>query len=420
MITDAAGCDNDLEAEEADETSAGEPDVVSPEEPAPEGERGARRPWWRRRLVVAFLGLGLLAAIGAGVWWSLAPPYCQSEPGVCQRLAYERYVKPIVEEPVEEAELAELPQIDQTIDFYGIQYVPEDDFDQVKALNADTVLQDFPIDAGPDGWLAQLDAADAADLRVVAWLWTPGWEWDEAAGEWAVDSRAVSFLETIEGHPALLAVYGTHEAYWNECFGCGYTTAQLQILYNQIKAIADVPIYSAFSGFESWQARGEETTFADGVCDYCDTWYYPVLADGTYDRQTYIDRLYTELKTFRELAPNSRFVWVLQGFASERSGRSMPNEEQLADMAELASRVDIDGLWFYVWSFDAEQYEDVLGARGELHEVVRTSYDEFTTVETDPVEADPAGAETGGAPGDENPAGEVTDDGDGESRGSGG
>jgi len=257
-----------------------------------------------------------------------------------------------------------------------MQYVPEEDLGVVSALGVNVVLQDFAIDATPSEWLAKLDAAAENDVEVVAWQWIPGWEWDEASGRWDFDARAESFLRTVEGHPALLAVYGTHEAYWKGCVGCGYTTAQLQTLYSQIKSIADVAVYSSFDGFEFWREFSAETTIADGVCDYCDTWYYPVLTDE-YDRAEYVDRLARELTTFRELAPNSKFVWVLQAFESELSGRRLPSAEQLADMAELALWADIDGLWWYTWTFDETQYEHVLSDHPELHPVVRDTYDKF-------------------------------------------
>lgn len=258
-------------------------------------------------------------------------------------------------------------------DFFGIQYVPESDYGTVSDLGTDAVLVDFPHDGSPEEWITMLDTAQASDLRVVAWLWPNGWAWDGGADRWNLDDQAVAFLHTVADHPALLAVYGTHEAYWNECFDCGYTTAQLQQLYRRIKAVEEVPIYSAFSGFAFWQEMGPETTFADGICDYCDTWYYPVLADGAFDRDEYIRRLDEEITTFRRLAPNSKFVWVLQSFGSREWDRSLPTPEHLADMAELASQADIDGVWWYPWTFDSETYEDVLSDSPHLHPVVAGS-----------------------------------------------
>ncbi|MEM9134591.1 MAG: hypothetical protein AAF962_08235 [Actinomycetota bacterium] len=338
-----------------------------------------RRRWLRWRLLVpVVLAIGGAAA---GIAWTQTPEICRTETAGCGRVLVERVSERVgpPEEP-DESQL-EVVAADHEIEFYGMQYPTPGSYGTMQDLNIDTILIDFAIGAGPEEWMRQLDEADAAGLRVVAWLWTPGWVWDDAGEQWIINDEGRSFLTTVEGHPALLAVYGTHEAYWNECFGCGYNTAQLQMLYRQIKEIADVPIYSAFDGFAFWEDFSDETTFSDGICDYCDTWYYPVLADGTYDRAEYINRLREEVETFRELAPNSKFVWVLQSFSSELSGRSLPDEEELADMAELAARVDIDGIWWYVWSFDQSQYQEVLGGQPELHDVVRESHELFHPLE---------------------------------------
>lgn len=260
--------------------------------------------------------------------------------------------------------------------FYGMQYVPLSDLDEVADLGVNTLLQDFPRD-DPAAWTEMLDAAAARDMKVVAWQWPSGWEWDDSSRTWSVTPAGRRFIETVADHPALLAVYGVHEPYWNECFGCGWTSDELRDLYRKIKAIRDVPVYAAFDGFAFWENRSPETTFGPGICDYCDTWYYPVLEDGSYDRAEYVDRLATELALVRELAPQSKFVWVVQAFASERSGRALPNAAQAREMADLALATDIDGLWWYTWTFDEAQYEQVLADEPALHPVVRDAWDGY-------------------------------------------
>lgn len=307
-------------------------------------------------VAVAFVGFGLFAV--------------QRCPTSLLRCARALYVREVAEDDYEPADI--WTGVDE-VELYGVQYPPEEEYDRLRRMGIDTILIDFSIGADPARWVEQLDLAGDADLSVVAWLWKPGWSLDEGTGTWKMDPRAATFLETVEGHPALFAVYGTHEAYWNGCFDCGYTTEQLQDLYSQIKEIADVPVYSSFGEFHYWANMGPETTFADGICDYCDSWYYPVREGGEYDIEKYRRTLELELSRVRELAPESQFIWVLQGFGSEQWGKELPSRDQLREMVAIAAEADVDGVWFYPWKFDSSEYESVLGDAPELQEVIAES-----------------------------------------------
>jgi len=251
-------------------------------------------------------------------------------------------------------------------------FVDEGDFGMVKDLGTQVVQHTFAHDGTPESWLAYLDAAQAQDIQVIAWLWRQGWEWDGST--WHIDDQARSFVQTVAGHPALFAVYGLHEPYWNGCWGCGYTTAQQQALYDALKAIADVPIYSDVGRIGFWIAEGEETAFADGVCDYCATWYYPFLADGSYAREELISWLSAELMVMRERAPKSKLVWLMQSYAQSGSYR-MPTADEMRDLASSVYSMDIDGALWYVWGF-GPLYSDFLSNHPELHPVVREIYED--------------------------------------------
>jgi len=256
--------------------------------------------------------------------------------------------------------------------FYGMEFVPDGDLSTVKDLRIELVLWTFSHDGTPEDWRAYLDAAQAWDIKVIAWLWPEGWSWDGTA--WQIDDQARSFVQTVAGHPATFAVYALHEPYWRDCWGCGYTTAEQQALYRAIKTIADISIYSDVGSISFWTAQGEKTAFADGVCDYCGNWYYPFLEDGSYTRAELISQLTADLAVIRERAPNSKFVWGMQSYAQSGSFR-IPTADEMRDLASIVYSKDVDGALWYVWWF-GHLYSDFLSNHPELYPIVRKIYED--------------------------------------------
>jgi hypothetical protein len=262
------------------------------------------------------------------------------------------------------------PSYNAASSFYGVQYVPIDELETVKELGVEVVLMAFRHDGPPEDWLAYLDEAQMQGIQVVAWLWPEGWSWD--GSEWQIDDQAELFVQTVAGHPALSAVYSLHEPYWRGCLGCGYTTAEQQALYSAIKAIADVPIYSGVDSMSFWTGQGEETAFADGVCDYCATWHHPFKVGGIYERDKVIAQLTADLAVARERAPNSKIIWIMQSFAQGPPyNYRMPDADEMRDLASIVCSTDIDGVLWYPWYWDNDSYSDFLSNHPELYPVVR-------------------------------------------------
>lgn len=268
--------------------------------------------------------------------------------------------------------LVEAAEVNPALPFYGTQYVLLHELPQVRALGINLVLTDFAYDAGPTEWLAYLDAAHALKIQVIPWLWPEGWTLDRRTGTWMIDAQAEQFLRTIAGHPALFAVYALHEPYWNECMGCGYTTAQQQALYRAIKAIAPVPIYSEINGFAFWADYSAATTIAPGVCDYCQTAFYPFIDDGSYQRAELIAHVEREIAALKRYAPESKLIWTMQSMAHEGDRLRMPTAEEMIDYAEIVyAQPEIIGGWWYMWRWDNDLYPEYLAAAPELHPTVR-------------------------------------------------
>ena len=258
--------------------------------------------------------------------------------------------------------------------FYGMQFVQQDELGTVRKLGVEVVLMALPHDGAPSDWLGYLDAAKAEGIHVIPWLWPQGWTWVGAT--WEIDAQARLFLRTVAGHPALLATYGLHEPYWNECEGCGYTTAAQQALYRAIKAIADVPLYSEINGIAYWTARGEATAFADGICDYCQTSYYPFKDARVYERDRAINGLRTDLAVARDRAPHSKIVWTMPAFAYPGGGFRVPTAEEMRDLASVVYSEQIAGAWWYPWQF-SDLYTDFLRNHRELYPSVRAIFDDY-------------------------------------------
>ncbi|MGD9030930.1 MAG: hypothetical protein PVG25_14080 [Anaerolineae bacterium] len=305
-----------------------------------------------------------------------------------------------------------------TLPYYGMHGVFSSDLATVSDLGTEVILMSFRHDGTPEEWLAYLNAASAEDIRVIAWLWPQGWHLEhyvymplvlsrgpsvlpapssaehaeslrtvfpaEKRGSWQIDEQARLFLQTVSAHPALFAVYALHEPYWNGCWGCGYTTTQQQALYSAIKSIADVPIHSAVDSMSAWTRYAEEqdkdTAFADGMCDYCETWYHPFREDDTFEKATLISHVEADLAVARARAPNAKIVWSMQCFAQEvplGDDYRMPTAEEMRDLASIVYSRGVDGALWYPWDFQGGLYSDFLSNHPELYPVVREIYDEI-------------------------------------------
>ena len=258
--------------------------------------------------------------------------------------------------------------------FYGMQFVYRDDLDKVKELGIEVIMADLRHDETPADWLSFMNAAQAQGLRVVPHLWPEGWTWDGTA--WQIDAQARLFLQTVAGHPALFAVYALHEPYWNDCEGCGYTTATQQALYRDLKAIADVPLYSEIGSIAGWTARGRATAFADGVCDYCAVWYSPFKDGGIYERARLITNLTANLAVARKRAPHSKIVWLMPAYVYPPDHKRMPTADEMRDLASIVYSKDVAGAWWYPWKF-GDLYSDYLFNHPELYPTVKSIYEDY-------------------------------------------
>jgi len=272
------------------------------------------------------------------------------------------------------------PTDKRQLEFYGMEWTADPqpgDFETAIALGIDTIMVDF-YGTDPNRWESQLDEAQSLGVKVVANYWAGEPAWTRTDSGWFIRPESREFLLTVADHPALLAVYLLHEPYYNG--GDEITTAEQRDLYNQIKAIADVPLYSAFS----WSAF-EPGKFDSGVCDYCDTWFYPSHFDNPYDEERLLTELEVNLNHFNAVtvnSPETKLVWILQAFESRIANREMPTYDEMIAQAttvinyQAASGQKVDAVFWYTWRHGSE-YQKVLGDYPELQQAVKDIYTDY-------------------------------------------
>ena len=150
-----------------------------------------------------------------------------------------------------------------------------------KAQGVTTVLQTFS--AGLVGtpqtnnWLIFLDAAQAADIEVIAYLW-PRSTYPVIGGDFHYDNLK-AFLDVIGNHPALIGYIGLHEPLEP---AMEISDAELQAFYTEMKTYAPHLQIAHYLGDIAYTEanRTDGWSFSAAMCDICLVWYYPFEVAG--------------------------------------------------------------------------------------------------------------------------------------------
>lgn len=232
---------------------------------------------------------------------------------------------------------------------------------QLADMGVNTIVQTFSsrlVGTGSEAdWLILLDEAEANHIQVIARLW-PLDEWD---GRSTPFPEVAAFLKVVSGHPALKAYLGLHEPLEH------YTSAQMRLFYEQIKAIAPlVPVahYLGDLAYFDDSVRFPRRQFSAGICDVCIVWCTPArYLDG----QPYLDDalLSRTVTTNRALvdsrSPTSELWFLGQAYAlgAHRHQLRMPEPDEMAVIFRVARTGGVDGFLWYPWFHGA--YDQVLG-----------------------------------------------------------
>ena len=312
-----------------------------------------KQPWHVRRyhILVAALGLFALGLACAGEPLNRTPqasPTAAVTPTVAQSPAL-RYYGSVYVYPQNTWSEADRSAIRETLVY-------------AKSLGMNTIVQTFStrvIGTGQEqDWLIFLDEAERADIKIIARLW-PLEDW---VGQAFDLGPVATFLNVVQGHPALQGYLGLHEPLEK------YTSEQLRTFYTGVKEIAPHTPIAHYIGnmalFEN-SPRFPGRDFSDGICDICIVWCTPFQSeDGT--------PVFVETEVRETIEQNHALIasrdpdaqlWFLgqtYALAEHRHALRMPTPEEMEALFVIATENDqLDGFLWYPWYHG--NYDHVLG-----------------------------------------------------------
>lgn len=190
----------------------------------------------------------------------------------------------------------------------------------------------------------------------------------QANGERCVLGPERRFLEAVRDNPDVFdgVLYGfllIDEPYKD------IGAEQLRWMYEDAKAIVDVPIVVGWSR-QLWKfGNNPKGKFSDGMCDICliSSLEFRDYGEGPFfDRETLIANHLASRQMIREADPEAKILTSIQVFGSARSGSSyyMPSAPELQEMVdilfsdELQAAGELDGVVWQTWKAITEQKVD--------------------------------------------------------------
>ncbi|MCB9422094.1 MAG: hypothetical protein H6667_19995 [Ardenticatenaceae bacterium] len=264
-------------------------------------------------------------------------------------------------------------------DHYGLVYLyPHSDWGPDKRAEMDaalanarswgvtTILQTFSTSLvntpQAENWLIFLDAAEAAGIDIVAYLW-PRTTYPVIDGPFYYDDLK-SFLDVVGDHPALIGYVGLHEPLEPQM---GISAEELRGFYTEMKSYAPDLLLAHFMGNMAYveEHRTDGWMFSDGMCDICLIWYYPfetIGGEDVYQEEMVTAVIQDNLTLTAERDIDAQLWFLGQSFAAPgeypRQLR-MPTAAEMEAVYLRAMENPLDGFLWYPWSH-TEVYDQVL------------------------------------------------------------
>ena len=261
---------------------------------------------------------------------------------------------------------------------YGIVYAyPHSDWGPDKRAEMDTVLANRKAEgvttlvqtfsgalvgtANTDNWLIFLDAAQAAEIEVIAYLW-PRTTYPVIGGEFYYDDLK-ALLDVIGNHPALIGYIGLHEPLEPSM---EISAAELQDFYTEMKAYAPHLKLAHYLGDLAYVEanRTDGWTFSAGMCDICLLWYYPFEVTGgleVYNATQVTSVINSNYDLMQVRDPDAELWFLGQTFAGTSGARElrMPTPEEMQQLYLQVMEEPVDGFLWYPCNH-TEVYDQVM------------------------------------------------------------
>ena len=237
---------------------------------------------------------------------------------------------------------------------------------EAKAKGIDTIVQTFSASyvGTPEtvNWLIFLDAAAAAEIEVVAYLW-PRTTYPIVGDPFYYDDLK-AFLDVTGNHSALIGYIGLHEPLEPQM---EISADDLRSFYLEMKTYAPHLLIAHYIGNMAYAEahRTDGWQFSDNMCDICMIWYYPFeMIDGTpiYNDPPVVTAVTENLALIADRDPDAQLWFLGQSFTAPDTfprHLRMPTAAEMEDLYLLVMTYPVDGFFWYPWNH-TEAYDEVL------------------------------------------------------------
>lgn len=252
-------------------------------------------------------------------------------------------------------------------------------FSAIKALGFNLVAQSFEPTSTPYDWLAYLQAAEQANLAVIATFTSTPPVWKDSSFDLGVNE---AFLKATQAHPAMYAFVIIDDPF-NPKFNNTITSERLRQLYTQTKHVA--PNTRLLVLFHKSIAKAETSNtlnvaFKSGQCDICviDAYEFRNTGDGNrFRRDDLIAQQRVSRAVIKREAPQAQLWTTAQVFGAtarnpgdETTWFYMPRADELQQLTEvltsneLQQRGKLDGIIWLEWAWDWESRRAIQATLG--------------------------------------------------------
>ena len=267
----------------------------------------------------------------------------------------------------------------QSPESYSIHWAPIEMWGFLRSQGIDTVVTALsPIDR--ERWPVVFQKARELDLKLIVALWPLPYKID---GDEVSIRAAEGFLNYLKMNPSsrerVTALYGVDEPFWQDCYGCGWTTPQMIRLRERIRSIIpDMKMYYDMGDIAFWEKMNRDPTsihffhktwIDDAAFDYVSIYYGKDRIGKRLEESIRANRgtLNGDNALGRKL--NIRLICMLNTYRSRSYNMHMPDRQELENFSRQAiTSGQIDGYGFYPWHMDL--YEDDLSRHPELWDAI--------------------------------------------------